>query len=228
MDLDLKIEDIIEGKVFLINKPLGWTSFDVVNKIRFAIRHNYNVKKIKVGHAGTLDPLADGLMIVCTGKATKKLYEYQDYEKEYEATIEFGKTTPSFDLETEFDKEYPTGHLTEKKINETLKTFLGETKQEPPVFSAKWIDGKRAYEMARKKKDVEMKPVLINISNIELLEINLPVIRVKLSCSKGTYIRSFAHDLGKKMESGAHLAGLKRTAIGPFKLNKAIEIERFN
>ena len=219
--------DYTEGQVLLFDKPFGWTSFQLVNKIRWIIRNKKNIKKIKVGHGGTLDPLATGLMIVCTGKATKKLNDFQNYDKEYIAKIELGKTTPSFDLETPFDGEFPTEHINKNLIEKVLQNFKGKQEQIPPIFSAKWVNGKRAYEMAREKKEIELKPAEICINDIELLDYNMPFISVRLNCSKGTYVRSFARDLGVKLNSGAYLAGLKRTAIGPFLLNNAIDIEQF-
>jgi tRNA pseudouridine55 synthase len=219
--------NFVEGEILLLNKPYQWTSFDLVKKIRFSIIHKFNYKKLKVGHAGTLDPLASGLMIICTGKATKKISLIQGQEKEYFAGILLGKTTPSFDLETQFNGEYPTAHITEDLINKILATFIGESDQIPPVYSAKYIDGKRAYEFARKGEEVEMKPSKVIISEIELLEYNLPEIVIRVKCSKGTYIRSLVNDLGKKLDSGACLISLKRTAIGDFSLNNALTLEDF-
>lgn len=219
--------NFIEGEVLLFDKPYQWTSFDLVKKVRKIISVKYKIKTLKVGHAGTLDPLASGLMIICTGKATKRINEYQDQEKEYVAGITLGKTTPSFDLETQFDNEYPIEHITDKFVIDKLKTFVGEMDQIPPVYSAKFIDGKRAYEFARAGKAVEMKPNRITISQAELLEFNLPEITIRVKCSKGTYIRSLARDLGVALDSGACLTSLKRTAIGSFSLNSAITIEEF-
>ena len=227
MKLMDKAEEYLNGKILLFNKPVNWTSFDVVRKVKSKLYHKYKLKKIKVGHAGTLDPLADGLMLVCTGKATKKLNDFQDFGKEYVATIEIGKTTPSFDLETDFDNNFPIGHINRDMIEKCLSGFLGEQEQMPPIFSAKRINGKRAYEMAREKKEVELKPSTINIEELELLDYEKPMLKVKIKCSKGTYIRSFANDLGKKLESGAYLAGLTRTSVGDYSLNGALDIERF-
>ncbi len=216
-----------EGEVLLFDKPYQWTSFDLVKKVRKIISVKYKVKTLKVGHAGTLDPLASGLMIICTGKATKRINEYQDQEKEYVAGITLGKTTPSFDLETQFDNEFPIEHITDKFVIDTLKNFVGEMDQIPPIYSAKYIDGKRAYEFAREGKTVEMKPNRITISEAELLEFNLPEITIRIKCSKGTYVRSLVRDLGAALNSGACLTSLKRTAIGSFSLNNAMTIEEF-
>jgi tRNA pseudouridine55 synthase len=217
-----------EGQVLSFNKPLYWTSFDLVNKVGIILRSSLKIKKIKVGHAGTLDPLASGLMIICTGRATKKIDEFRDLDKEYIATIQIGSTTPSFDLETETDKHYSTGHITKKLVTETLKGFLGEQKQLPPMYSAKLIDGKRAYEYARKGVHKELIPVTVFFREIELLSFELPEIKIRLVCSKGTYIRSFARDIGEALKSGAHLSALERTAIGPFHVKEAFSIESFN
>lgn len=219
--------NFVEGEVLLFDKPYQWTSFDLVKKVRKIISVKYKVKTLKVGHAGTLDPLASGLMIICTGKATKRINEYQDQEKEYVAGITLGKTTPSFDLETQFDNEYPIEHITDKFVIEKLKAFVGEMDQIPPVYSAKFIDGKRAYEFARAGQAVEMKPNRITIMEAELLEFNLPEITIRVKCSKGTYIRSLVRDLGIALDSGACLTSLKRTAIGSFSLNTAMSIEEF-
>jgi tRNA pseudouridine55 synthase len=216
-----------EGQVLLFNKPLYWTSFDLVNKVRIIIRSTLGIKKIKVGHAGTLDPLASGLMIICTGKETKKIDVFRDLDKEYVATITLGATTPSFDLETETDKLYPTGHITEDAVRKALNGFLGEKMQVPPIFSAKLIAGKRAYEFARKGIEKTLEPVAICFREIELISCTLPVIKVRLVCSKGTYIRSFARDLGLALGSGGYLSALERTAIGTFHVSKAYEIENF-
>jgi tRNA pseudouridine55 synthase len=219
--------NFVEGEVLLLDKPYRWTSFDLVRKVRNLVKAKLDIKKIKVGHAGTLDPLATGLLIVCTGKYTKQINTFQDQDKEYIAGLLLGKTTPSFDLEKEFDKEYPTGHITKEGIEDVLKTFLGESDQVPPVFSAKYIDGKRAYEMARKGNMVEMKPCRINITEIELLSFNLPEITILVRCSKGTYIRSLVRDIGERLNSGATMVSLRRTAIGSYNINNAISIEEF-
>lgn len=191
------------------------------------IRKKFNLSKIKVGHAGTLDPLASGLLIVCTGRFTKQINTFQDQEKEYIAGILLGKTTPSFDLETEYDQEFPTAHITKEKIEEVLKTFVGESDQIPPVYSAKFIDGKRAYEFARKGQEVEMKPSRITITGIELVEYKMPEILIKVTCSKGTYIRSLVRDIGERLGSGACMISLRRTAIGEYHVNNALSIEDF-
>jgi len=216
-----------EGQILLFNKPLYWTSFDLVNKVRIIIRSNLGIKKIKVGHAGTLDPLASGLMIICTGRNTKRIDEFRDIDKEYIATVHLGATTPSFDLETEADTLYPTEHVTEDLVNEILHGFLGDQLQMPPIYSAKMIEGKRAYEYARKGIEKRLEPVKISFREIELLSYNLPEIRIRVLCSKGTYIRSFANDIGKALKCGGYLSALERTAIGNFNISQAYEIEKF-
>jgi len=216
-----------DGQVLLFNKPLYWTSFDLVNKVRVIIRSRLNIKKIKVGHAGTLDPLATGLLIICTGKATKRIEEYRDLDKEYIATFYMGKTTPSFDLETETDNTYPTDHITEEQVIETLDGFLGEQKQLPPMYSAKLIAGKRAYEFARKGIHKELEPVTVYFREIKLLSFSIPEIKIRMVCSKGTYIRSFARDFGHALKSGSYLSALQRSAIGSFHVSKAYDIEKF-
>lgn len=225
MDKPLNIFE--EGQVLSFNKPLYWTSFDLVNKVRNLLRTNFGLKKIKVGHAGTLDPLASGLMIICTGRATKKIDEFRDLEKEYVANFTLGKTTPSFDLETETDKEYPTDHIDEELVRKSLNGFLGEQLQMPPIYSAKLHDGKRAYEFARQGVVKELNPARVCFHEIELLSINMPEVTVRLLCSKGTYIRSFARDLGTALGSGAYLSALERTAIGRFSVKDSYSIESF-
>ena len=214
-----------EGEVLYFNKPLHWTSFDLVNKARTMIKHMLGIKKIKIGHAGTLDPLATGVLIVCTGKATKKIETLQYQTKEYVATLQLGATTPSFDLETEIDATYPTEHITKEQVESTLKQFLGEIKQIPPAFSAVKVNGKRAYEYARKGAEVEIKPKTLVIDEIELLECNLPVLKIRVVCSKGTYIRALARDIGQALQSGAHLTALERTRIGDIRLEDCISLE---
>jgi len=216
-----------EGQVLLFNKPLYWTSFDLVNKIRIIIRSKLGIKKIKVGHAGTLDPLASGLMIICTGRATKKIDEFRDLDKEYVATFHLGETTPSYDLETETDNKYPTDHITEVLVREALNSFLGEQKQVPPMYSAKRIAGKRAYEFARQGIEKKLEPVIVFFREIELLSYGIPDTKVRLVCSKGTYIRSFARDFGQALKSGSYLSALERSAIGTYHVNNAYDIEKF-
>jgi tRNA pseudouridine55 synthase len=216
-----------EGEIIIIDKPLTWTSFNVVKKIEILIRKKFGLKKLKVGHAGTLDPLATGILVICTGRKTKEIISLQETEKEYVATIEFGKTTPSFDLETKFNGEFPTGHITTKLINEKLKEFTGEIYQVPPIYSAKFIDGKRAYKFARKGIEMEMKPNKIFIKELEILSFENPILEIRIACSKGTYIRSFANDLGKSLQGGAYLKALKRTISGNYKIKDAISIEEF-
>jgi tRNA pseudouridine55 synthase len=217
-----------DGQVLLFDKPLYWTSFDLVNKVRIMICSEFGIKKIKVGHAGTLDPLATGLMIICTGKATKKIDEFFNLDKEYNATFHFGKTTPSFDLETESDGSYPTDQITEELVEKVMKGFLGEQQQVPPLHSAKFIDGKRAYEYARKGIEKELKPVRVVFSKIELVSFGIPETRIRIRCSKGTYIRSFARDLGLALKSGCYLSALERSAIGSYRLAGAYTLEKFD
>lgn len=219
--------DFQQGAFILLNKPYKWTSFDLVNKVKFKVKHKLRVKKIKVGHAGTLDPLATGLMIVCVGKYTKQIESYQSQVKEYIATLELGATTPSFDLETEIDQTYPTGHINRELIDEVLKGFIGEIKQRPPDYSAVKVNGKRAYEYARKGQEVEIKEKTLAIDEIEVLEYDQNILKLRIVCSKGTYIRALARDIGQALQSGAHLTALERTQIGEFKINDAIEIEDF-
>ena len=216
-----------EGEVLYFNKPLGWTSFKVVGHARYHICRRRKVKKLKVGHAGTLDPLATGVMIVCTGKATKRIEEFQYHTKEYVATIQLGATTPSYDLEHEIDATYPTEHITRELVEETLKTFIGEIQQVPPAFSACMVNGKRAYDLARKGEEVELKPKLLVIDEIELLECNLPEIKVRVVCSKGTYIRALARDIGEALNSGAHLTALERTRVGDVRLEDCLDPMNF-
>jgi tRNA pseudouridine55 synthase len=219
--------DFQQGAFILLNKPYKWTSFDLVNKVKFKVKHKLRVKKIKVGHAGTLDPLATGLMIVCVGKYTKQIESYQSQVKEYIATLELGATTPSFDLETEIDQTYPTEHINRELIDEVLKGFIGEIKQRPPDYSAVKVNGKRAYEYARKGQEVEIKEKTLAIDEIEVLEYDQNILKLRIVCSKGTYIRALARDIGQALQSGAHLTALERTQIGEFKINDAIEIEDF-
>ena len=206
---------------------LKWTSFQVVNKLRWHIRKTFDIKKIKVGHAGTLDPLATGLLVICTGKMTKQINEFQTQIKEYTGTIALGGTTPSFDLETEINKTYPTDHITKELIKETTQQFIGDVEQYPPIFSAIKKDGKRLYEFARAGEAVEIKSRTINISEFEITNFNNLNIDFRVVCSKGTYIRSLANDFGKALQSGGHLTALRRTKIGDFKVSKAQSIEGF-
>ena len=216
-----------EGEILYFDKPLRWTSFAVVNKIRYHISRKLGVKKIKVGHAGTLDPLATGVMIICTGKATKRIEEFQYHTKEYIATLQLGATTPSYDLEKEIDATYPTEHITRKMVEEVLQQFKGTIEQIPPAFSACKVDGKRAYDLARKGDEVELKPKTLVIDEIELLECNLPEIKIRVVCSKGTYIRALARDIGEALQSGAHLTGLIRTRVGEVRLEDCMQVEDF-
>lgn len=220
-------EDYKNGQVLLIDKPLTWTSFQAVNKLRWEIRQAYNIKKIKVGHAGTLDPLATGLLVICTGKMTKQINVFQGQIKEYTGTFVLGSTTPSFDLETEIDNTFPTDHITEALIHETTKQFIGEIDQYPPVFSAIKKDGKRLYEFARAGEDVEIKPRKVTIQAFEITKIDGLNLDFRVVCSKGTYIRSLANDFGKALNSGAHLSVLRRTKIGDFDVKNALSIEDF-
>ncbi|WP_347373343.1 tRNA pseudouridine(55) synthase TruB [Aequorivita sp. Q41] len=220
-------EDYKEGQVILIDKPLEWTSFQAVNKVRWLIRKAFEIKKIKVGHAGTLDPLATGLLIICTGKFTKKIDTFQAQEKEYTGTFTLGATTPSYDLETEIDNTFNISEITSEKIYEATKQFLGEIQQQPPIFSALKKEGKRLYEFARNGEEVEIPFRTITISEFEITKIALPRIDFRVVCSKGTYIRSLAHDFGKALNNGAHLSALRRTKIGTFSVKDGIGIEEF-
>ena len=216
-----------EGEIFYINKPLHWTSFDAVKRVRIGILRRLQRKKIKVGHAGTLDPLATGVMIVCTGKATKLIDSLQAQTKEYIATLQLGATTPSFDLETEIDATYPHEHITRELIEATLPQFTGTIQQVPPAYSACKVNGTRAYKMARKGKEVELKAKELVIDEIELLECDLPRIRIRVVCGKGTYIRSLARDIGEALQSGGHLTDLIRTRIGEYRIDNCIKLEAF-
>ena len=220
-------DDFITGQVLLIDKPLNWTSFQVVNKLRWEIRNAFNIKKIKVGHAGTLDPLATGLLIICTGKMTKQIDTYQGQIKEYTGIIVLGSSTPSFDLETEVNETFPIEHVTEELIHETTKQFTGDIEQFPPVFSAIKKDGKRLYEFARAGQAVDIKSRKITIPEFEITKTELPKVHFRVVCSKGTYIRSLAHDFGKALGSGGYLTALKRTKIGNFNVSDASTPEAF-
>ena len=220
-------EDFKEGQLLLIDKPLEWTSFQVVNKVRWLIRKKHNIKKIKVGHAGTLDPLASGLLILCTGKLTKRIENLQGQIKEYTGTLELGATTPSYDLETTIDQTFPTDHLTETVIHSATQQFLGEIDQYPPVFSAIKKEGKRLYEFARAGEEVEIKSRKITIEQFEITAIRDLQVDFRVVCSKGTYIRSLAHDFGKALNTGAHLTSLRRTGIGHYRIEDAMDLEFF-
>lgn len=220
--------DFIEGEILYIDKPLHWTSFRLVRVVRAKICQRLKIKKLKVGHAGTLDPLATGVMILCTGKKTKQIEELQGHTKEYVARVRLGATTPSFDLETEIDAEYPVDHITEERVREVLQQFTGSIEQVPPVFSAVKVDGKRAYKYARENEEVELKPKLLVIDSIELLAFDLPNITLRVVCSKGTYIRALARDIGKALQSGGHLTGLTRTKIGAITLDECLKMDEMD
>ena len=217
-------KEIGESGILFIDKPYRWTSFDVVNKLRYQIKNKTGIR-YKIGHAGTLDPLATGLLIICYGKETKNIEQFMGLEKEYIATLMLGATTPCYDLEKPIDHHYPFEHITEENVKNALIHFEGEQDQVPPIFSAKQVDGKRAYKHARKGNEIEMKPVRIHIYNIELIKFNLPEIQLRISCSRGTYIRAIARDLGLALKSGAHLTTLRRTRIGEFNVDKAYDPE---
>lgn len=219
--------NVQDGIILGFDKPYRWTSFDVVGKVRWMLCRHIGVKKLKVGHAGTLDPLATGVLIVCTGRATKQIEELQAGTKEYIAEIRLGATTPSFDLEKPIDATYPTEHITREMVEQVLERFKGTIEQIPPTFSACKVDGKRAYEMARKGHDVELKPKTLVIDEIELTACNLPDITVRVVCSKGTYIRALARDIGLALNSGAHLTGLRRTRVGNIKVEDCLNPEKF-
>ena len=223
--LSRDINDYPEGIIIPIDKPYRWTSADVVRKVKFIAQKHFRKKNLKVGHAGTLDPLATGILLVCIGKATKQAEALQAERKEYIAEIELGATTPCFDLEKEIDKRYPYEHITREMVEQVIPRFIGEQDQVPPIFSAKLIDGTRAYEMARAGEEVVMKPARITIYNLEILEFSLPKLVLRVECSKGTYIRSLARDVGAALESGGHLTGLTRTLSGGFGIGKALKME---
>ncbi|WP_375238381.1 tRNA pseudouridine(55) synthase TruB [Aurantibacter sp.] len=224
-------EDYLAGHVLLIDKPLEWTSFQAVNKLRWEIRQAFNIKKIKVGHAGTLDPLATGLLVICTGKMTKQIDTFQGQIKEYTGTIVLGSTTPSYDLETEVDKTFEIAHITEDLIHETTKQFTGEINQFPPIFSALKKEGKRLYEFARAGETVDIPSRKITINTFEITKIETSIDNINVDfrvvCSKGTYIRSLAHDFGKALNSGGHLSALRRTKIGDYSVENAVSIDDF-
>jgi len=221
------VEDFLDGQILLINKPLGWTSFDVVRKIKNLIRTKYSLKKIKVGHAGTLDPLATGLLIVCTGKFTKRISELQGQAKIYTGEITLGGTTPSYDLETEIDATFETKHITEQLIKETTSEFIGEIDQKPPIFSALKRGGERLYEKARRGESFEIETRKVSVHSFDITAIEMPKVSFEITCSKGTYIRSIAYDFGLALDSGAHLSKLCRTAIGDYQLANALDVASF-
>ena len=220
-------EEFLSGQIFLIDKPLGWTSFDLVKKAKNLIRTKYNLKKIKVGHAGTLDPLATGLLIVCTGKFTKRISEIQGQTKIYTGEITLGGTTASYDLETEIDARYQISHITKRLMHDIALLFTGEIDQKPPIFSALKRDGERLYEKARRGESIEIEARKVRVHSFEITAIEMPKISFEIKCSKGTYIRSIAHDFGAALDSGAHLSKLCRTAIGDYKLKNALDIISF-
>lgn len=218
--------NFIEGEILYIDKPLGWTSFDAVKRVRGVLARRMKLKKLKVGHAGTLDPLATGVMIVCTGRATKRIDELQNGVKEYIATIALGATTPSFDLETEIDATYPTDHITRELVEDTLRNFTGRIEQIPPAYSACKIEGVRAYELARQGEEVNLKPKILVIDEIEMLEFAPTQIVVRVVCSKGTYIRALARDIGTALGSGGHLTSLRRTRVGDVSVDNCLTVEQ--
>ena len=222
--------DFIEGEILCFDKPLRWTSFNLVAKIRSQLCHRLGVKKLKVGHAGTLDPLATGVMVVCTGKATKRIDELQAHVKEYVATLQLGATTPCFDLEKPIDQTYPTAHITEALLREVLGRFIGRIEQVPPAFSACKIDGHRAYDLARRGKEVDLKPKILVIDEIELLDFSQEKMQatIRVVCSKGTYIRALARDIGQALQSGAHLIALRRTRVGDVRVEDCMKVEDFS
>lgn len=220
--------NFLEGEVLYFDKPLYWTSFKLVKIVRTRISRKLKIKKIKVGHAGTLDPLASGVMIICTGKATKLIESFQYQTKEYVATLQLGATTPSFDRETEIDGVYPTEHITREGVETVLRQFVGSIQQVPPVYSACKIDGRRAYDFARKGEDVELKAKELVIDEIELLEYQSDIIKIRVVCSKGTYIRALARDIGQALGSGAHLIGLVRTRVGDVRLEDCLQVDQID
>jgi tRNA pseudouridine55 synthase len=222
-----KDTDFQEGAILLIDKPYGWTSFNVVSKIKFLIRRSKGYKKIKVGHAGTLDPLATGLLVICIGKATKLVESFLKDDKEYIATFHLGQTTPSFDMETQMNEEFPIDHITQDLVKKVVDSFLGEQNQIPPLYSAKSVQGKRAYKFARKGVEMELDSVKVNFRELEIINFELPKLTIRIKCSKGTYIRSLARDLGKALNSGAYLSDLIRIGSGNFKLSDAKGLEEF-
>lgn len=216
-----------EGEILCFDKPYGWTSFALVAKVRYLLCRKMQVKKLKVGHAGTLDPLATGVLVLCTGRATKRIDELQAHTKEYVATLRLGATTPSFDMEKPVDAEYPTEHITKEGVVEVLKKFVGTIEQVPPAFSACKVDGSRAYDLARKGQDVNLKPKILVIDELELLRCDLPEIEIRVVCSKGTYIRALARDIGQALQSGAYLTALRRTRVGDVRVEDCMRMEDF-
>lgn len=223
----MNAEDFISGAVLLVDKPQGWTSFDVVNKIRYRLKHQLGVKNLKVGHAGTLDPMATGLLIVCTGRATKQIDEYQGLPKVYTGTLVLGATTPSYDAETEIDEVFPFEDITTEDLENARHPFIGDIDQIPPMFSAIKVDGQPLYKRARKGEVIEVKPRAVHIESFVLTEVELPRVSFEVHCSKGTYIRSLANDFGKALGSGAYLSALRRTAIGPYLVENAWDVDRW-
>ncbi len=221
------LDEFREGKTIVVDKPLGWTSFDVVNKIRWNLKKRFGIKRFKVGHAGTLDPLATGVLVICTGSHTKRIESLMAGEKTYTGKILLGKTTPSYDLETGYDAEYPVDHITEEQIRECERAFTGELDQVPPLFSAKQIDGKRAYDLARAGKVVELKPNRISIHALRLSRTDDTTLEFEVACSKGTYIRSLAHDIGKFLHSGGTLVELRRTRSGEQKIEDSLTVDEW-
>ena len=218
-----------KGEIFCFNKPYTWTSFDLVSKVRGILRHRTRNRKLKIGHAGTLDPLATGVLLICSGKATKRIDELQAGVKEYVATLKLGATTPSFDKESQEDATYPTDHITKETVEEVLQQFVGTIEQVPPSFSAVRVNGKRAYQMARRGQEVELKPKILTIDEIELMRCNLPSeIMIRVVCSKGTYIRALARDIGYALHSGAYLTDLCRTRVGSYRLSDCLDITKFD
>lgn len=217
----------LQGEILAFDKPYGWTSFGLVAKVRWLLTQRLDKRKIKVGHAGTLDPLATGVMLICTGKATKRIEELQLHTKEYVADIRLGATTPSYDLEHPVDATYPTDHITREEVERVLKSFEGDILQTPPAFSACKVDGKRAYDLARKGKDVELKAKPLHIDEIELTAYDMPHIQIRVVCSKGTYIRALARDIGQALRSGAHLTALRRTRVGDYRVDNCHKLEDF-
>ncbi|MGB0391944.1 MAG: tRNA pseudouridine(55) synthase TruB [Salibacteraceae bacterium] len=220
-----KLYNFRGGEVLLVDKPLEWTSFDVVNKLRYQLKHKTGIKRFKVGHAGTLDPLASGLLIVCCGKATKTIDSFMGMAKEYTGTIVLGATRPSYDMETEIDQEFDISGITDEMVHEAVKTFIGEIQQVPPLYSAKKVDGKKAYELARKGSDLKLKPNSITIHEYEITQLELPEVDFRIKCSKGTYIRSLAHDLGTALNNGGYLKTLRRTSIGEYQVTDAKSVD---